>query len=96
MDRTGTGGAESKMTRVIKRPQITEKAMDQMDFENKMQFIVQPDATKPEVAEEIEEEYDTEVASVNTATTMSGEKKAIVEFEQDDMAQDIASRMGAF
>jgi len=84
------------MTRVIKRPQITEKAMDQMDFENKMQFIVRPGATKPEVTEEIEEEYDTEVASVNTATTMNGEKKAIVEFEKDDMAQDIASRMGAF
>jgi len=84
------------MTRLIKRPQITEKAMDQMDFENKMQFIVRPGATKPKIAEEIEEEYDAEVAGVNTATTMGGEKKAIVEFAEEDMAQDIASRMGAF
>jgi hypothetical protein len=27
---------------------------------------------------------------------MKGEKKATVEFAEDDVAQDIASRMGAF
>ncbi len=81
---------------LIKRPHITEKAMDLMDFENKMQFIVHTDATKPEIAAEIKDEYDAEVADVNTQITMNGEKKATVEFEQDDVAQDIASRMGAF
>jgi len=70
--------------------------MDLMDFENKMQFIVHTDATKPEIADEIKDEYDAEVADVNTQITMNGEKKATVEFEQDDVAQDIASRMGAF
>lgn len=81
---------------LIKRPHITEKAMDLMDFENKMQFIVHTDTTKSEIAEEIEDEYGAEVADVNTQITMNGEKKATVEFEQDDVAQDIASRMGAF
>jgi len=80
----------------IKRPHITEKGMDLMDFENKMQFIVHTDATKPEIADEIEDEYEAEVASVNTQTTMNGDKKATVEFAEDDVAQDIASRMGAF
>ncbi|MFP4632504.1 MAG: 50S ribosomal protein L23 [Halobacteriales archaeon] len=82
--------------KAIKRPHITEKAMDMMDFENKMQFVASPDATKQEIADEIERAYDVEVADVNTATTMTGEKKATVEFEGEDVAQDIASRMGAF
>lgn len=81
---------------VIKRPHITEKSMDLMDFENKMQFVAEPDADKDEIAEEIERAYDAEVADVNTATTMTGEKKATVKFEDEDVAMDIASRMGAF
>ena len=81
---------------LIKRPHITEKGMDMMDFENKMQFIVHTDATKPEIADEIEDEYGAEVAGVNTQITMNGEKKATVEFAEEDVAQDIASRMGAF
>ncbi len=82
--------------RVVKRPHITEKAMDLMDFENKMQFMVRTDATKDDIAKEIEDEYGTDVADVNTQITMQGDKKATVEFAEDDMAQDIASRMGAF
>lgn len=81
---------------VVKRPHVTEKAMDLMDFENKMQFIVDIDATKPEIMEGIEEAYDVEVADVNTQVTMNGEKKATVEFTEEDVAQDIASRIGAF
>lgn len=81
---------------VVKRPHVTEKAMDLMDFENKMQFIVNIDATKNEIAEGIEEAYDVEVADVNTQITMNGEKKATVEFVEEDVAQDIASRIGAF
>lgn len=81
---------------VVRRPHVTEKAMDLMDFENKMQFIVDIDATKDEIAEGIGEAYDVEVASVNTQITMNGEKKATVEFVEDDVAQDLASRIGAF
>ncbi|MFW5929015.1 MAG: 50S ribosomal protein L23, partial [Halobacteriota archaeon] len=51
--------------KAIKRPHITEKAMDMMDFENKMQFVASPDATKQEIADEIERAYDVEVADVN-------------------------------
>lgn len=81
---------------IVKRPHVTEKAMDLMDFENKMQFIVDIDASKDEIAGGIEEAYDVEVQSVNTQITMNGEKKATVEFTEDDVAQDIASRIGAF
>jgi large subunit ribosomal protein L23 len=81
---------------LVKRPHVTEKAMDLMDFENKMQFVVDIDAEKPEIAEAIEDAYDVEVDTVHTQITMDGEKKATVGFEGDDVAQDLASRIGAF
>ena len=37
------------MSTIIQYPLVTEKAMDAMDFENKLQFIVHIDASKPEI-----------------------------------------------
>ena len=81
---------------VIQHPHITEKAMDKMDFENTLQFIVDINATKPEIRDAIETRYDSTVASVNTMVTMDGRKKASVRFVEEDAAQDIASRIGVF
>jgi large subunit ribosomal protein L23 len=81
---------------VIKHPHVTEKAMNDMDFDNKLQFIVDVDAAKPEIESEIEERFDTQVTNVNTMVTMRGRKKAIVTFDEEDDAQDIASRIGVF
>jgi large subunit ribosomal protein L23 len=81
---------------VVKHPHVTEKAMNDMDFENKLQFIVDVDASKPEIESEVEERFDTQVTNVNTMVTMDGTKKAIVTFGEDDDAQDIASRIGVF
>ena len=81
---------------VIRHPHITEKAMDDMDFQNKLQFIVDLNATKPEIAEAIAEQYDVTIESVNTQVTMNGTKKATVRLSEDDDAQDVASRIGVF
>ncbi|PSQ23429.1 50S ribosomal protein L23 [Halobacteriales archaeon QS_8_65_32] len=81
---------------VVKHPHVTEKAMNDMDFENKLQFIVDVDASKPEIESEVEERFDTQVTNVNTMVTMDGTKKAVVTFGEDDDAQDIASRIGVF
>ena len=89
-------GSETGDRRVVKHPHITEKAMDKMDFENTLQFIVDLDATKPEVQEAIQERYDVTVESVNTLVTMDGRKKANVRLSEDDDAQDVASRIGVF
>ncbi|MFC6903776.1 50S ribosomal protein L23 [Halalkalicoccus tibetensis] len=80
----------------IQHPLITEKAMNDMDFENKLQFIVDLDATKPEIREAISEQYDVEVTKVNTQITMNGTKKATVRLSEDDDAQEVASRIGVF
>ncbi|MFC6726261.1 50S ribosomal protein L23 [Halobium palmae] len=81
---------------VIEHPLVTEKAMNQMDFDNKLQFVVDLDATKPEVKEEVETRYDVRVTKMNTQVTPKGTKKATVTLSEDDDAQEIASRIGVF
>ncbi|MFB6138654.1 MAG: 50S ribosomal protein L23 [Halobacteriaceae archaeon] len=80
----------------LKYPLVTEKAMDAMDFDNAMQFLVDTGASKPEIREEIETRYDVEVASVNTMVTPQGEKKATVTLGPEDDAEDLAARIGVF
>jgi large subunit ribosomal protein L23 len=80
----------------IQHPLITEKAMNDMDFENKLQFIVDLDATKPQIREAIGEQYDVEITKVNTQVTMNGTKKATVRLSEEDDAQEVASRIGVF
>ena len=80
----------------IKYPTVTEKAVDKMDFENKMQFIVDLDATKPEIVDDIEQQFDVDIENVTTMVTPQGEKKATVLLSDDHDAQEIASRIGVF
>jgi large subunit ribosomal protein L23 len=84
------------MSTIIKHPLVTEKAMDEMDFDNKLQFIVHIDATKAEITDAIESRYDVSIEKVNTQITARGEKKAVVSLSPDDDAQEIASRIGVF
>jgi large subunit ribosomal protein L23 len=81
---------------VIHHPLVTEKAMNEMDFQNKLQFVVDVDAAKPEIAEAVSERYDVTVESVNTQVTPQGKKKATVRLSEDDEAQEVASRIGVF
>ena len=80
----------------VKYPHVTEKGVDKMDFQNKMQFIVDLDATKEEVAAAVEERFDVTVEGVTTQVTPDAEKKAEVQLSDDDDAQEIASRIGVF
>ncbi|MGM0399019.1 MAG: 50S ribosomal protein L23 [Halobacteriota archaeon] len=84
------------MTDIIDYPLVTEKAMNDMDFQNKLQFVVDIDATKPEIRDEVETSYEVTVDDVNTMITMKGLKKAIVTLSEEDDAQDVASRIGVF
>jgi large subunit ribosomal protein L23 len=81
---------------VIEHPHVTEKAMDKMDFENALQFIVALDATKDDVAEAVETQFDVTVDNVNTQVTMNGNKKAEVRLSEADDAEEVASRIGVF
>jgi len=84
------------MSNVIVHPLVTEKAMNDMDFENKLQFVVDIDASKPEIKEAVSERFDVEAVDVNTQITMDGTKKATVKLGEDDAADEVASRIGVF
>ncbi|MFC4437983.1 MULTISPECIES: 50S ribosomal protein L23 [Natrialbaceae] len=84
------------MSSVIEHPLVTEKAMNDMDFENKLQFVVNPDATKPEIRDDVESSFDVSVTDINTQITMKGKKKAIVKLSEENDAQEVASRIGVF
>ncbi len=84
------------MSSILHHPLVTEKAMNDLDFENKLEFIVDIDATKPEIADAIEERFDVGVAAVNTQITPKGRKKATIELSPDDDAEEVISRIGVF
>jgi large subunit ribosomal protein L23 len=84
------------MSGLIHHPLVTEKAMNEMDFQNKLQFVVDLEASKPEIRDAVEDRYEVGVENVNTQVTMNGEKKATVRLSEDDDAQEVASRIGVF
>ncbi|WP_281194953.1 50S ribosomal protein L23 [Halorubrum sp. F4] len=84
------------MSSLIEHPLVTEQAMNEMDFKNKLLFLVDIDATKPEIRDEISERYEVTVVDVNTQVTSKGKKKATVTLSEEDDATDIASRIGVF
>ena len=84
------------MSGVIEYPWVTEKAMNEMDFQNKLQFVVDIDAAKPDIRDEIEEQYEVTIQKINTQVTTNGTKKATVTLSEDDDAQEVASRIGVF
>jgi large subunit ribosomal protein L23 len=83
------------MAEITTIPFITEKA-DRQITDNKLHFFVDTDATKPEISNEIESKFDVDVTKINTMITANGEKKAIVTLSDDDDAEDILARLGAF
>ncbi|WP_066413506.1 50S ribosomal protein L23 [Halorubrum aethiopicum] len=84
------------MSSLIEHPLVTEQAMNEMDFKNKLLFLVDIDATKPEIRDEVAERYDVTVTDVNTQVTSKGKKKATVTLSEEDDATDVASRIGVF
>ncbi len=79
---------------VLKHPFVTEKAMMTLEKENKLQFLVERNATKPQIKKEIEKAFEQEVTGISTIMTMHGEKKAIISFANDKAAEEILSRLG--
>ncbi len=79
---------------IIKYPYISEKASRALEFDGKLQFIVDNKASKAEIAKEVERMFDTKVVDVKTLMTMKGVKKAIVSFETEKAGEEILSRLG--
>jgi large subunit ribosomal protein L23 len=79
---------------VLKHPFVTEKAMMALERQNKVQFLVDHDATKDQIRREIENQFGQQVKRITTMMTMHGEKKAIISFTNEKAAEEILSRLG--
>lgn len=64
-----------------------------MESENKLIFIVEKNATKAQIKEEIEKIFAAKVADVSTLIT-KGKKKAYVRLSAETPAIDIATQLG--
>ena len=68
---------------VLKYPHATEKATYGVENESKLQFVVDRNATKPEIKKAVEKMFGQQVTSVKTMMTTKGEKKAIIGFRNN-------------
>jgi len=72
----------------------SEKATLMIDSENKLQFIVDLRASKSEIKRDVERVFETPVRNVRTMITFKGEKKAIIELEEEGKAKEIGTSLG--
>jgi len=79
---------------ILKYPRTTEKAVKLMEAENKLMFIVDRKATKPEIKKAIEEEFKVKVLKVNTLILPTGQKKAYLKLSMDTPAIDVITKLG--
>ena len=81
--------------RILLHAYVTEKAMDEMERQNKLEFMVDQRATRAEIKQAIEHLYNCKVAKVNTKIVRTG-KIATVRLTKEYSAEDVGSRAGVF
>lgn len=86
--------AESKQ--VILYPLITEDAVNLIESENKLVFVVDRRADKSSIERAVEKLYAVKVEKVNTLITSKGLKKAFVKLTAEYKASDLAIKLGIF
>ena len=78
----------------LKYPLSTEKAVRLMESENKIIFIVDEKAKKPEIKEAVEKAFKVKVLNVNASTDSKGRKRAYIRLSPENPAIDIATQLG--
>jgi large subunit ribosomal protein L23 len=81
--------------RVVLHAYVTEKAMDEMERQNKLEFVVDRRANRAQIKRAIEELYSCKVAKITTKIVRIG-KIATIRFRPEFSAEDIGSRAGVF
>ena len=83
-----------EIERVIKYPLSTEKSIRLMESENKLVFVVDLKAKKPEIKEAIEKTFKVKIEKVTTLITPRGQKRAYVRLSPETPALDVATDLG--
>ena len=81
---------------IIIKPHVTEKTMNLIDENNEITFVVRRTANKKQIKRAFEELYEEQVARVNTHITPIGEKVAYIKLVEEEMAEELAVRIGVF
>ena len=79
---------------VLKAPLSTEKSIRQIEFENKLVFVVDHRATKQDVKEAVEQLFKVKVKAVNIQNSVQGEKRAYVKLMSGSLASDVSADLG--
>ncbi len=78
---------------ILIAPIKTEKSIEKIDSENSIRFLVALEATKKQIAEEVEKIFSVKVASVKTLITPDGKKHAIVRLTKEFKADDVVTKL---
>lgn len=79
---------------VIKFVTMTEKAIQLIENQNKLVFVVDRSATKSDIRKAVESAFSASVSNVQTMIDQLGRKKAFVKFAKEGEAGEIAIRLG--
>ena len=79
---------------IIEYPIITEKAVNLISTDNRVSFIVNKKANKPQIKEAVEKTYNVKVQKVNVLFDTRNRKKAMVTLKKGFDAQDLANKLG--
>jgi large subunit ribosomal protein L23 len=81
--------------RIILHAYVTEKSMDEMERQNKLEFVVDRRANRADIRKAVEATYQCKVEKVTVKIVRAG-KIATVRLTKDFSAEDIGGRAGVF
>ncbi|MGP8158184.1 MAG: 50S ribosomal protein L23 [Thermoplasmata archaeon] len=81
--------------RIILHAYVTEKSMDEMERQNKLEFVVDRRANRAQIRRAVESTYQCKVEKITVKIVRTG-KIATVRFTKDFSAEDIGGRAGVF
>jgi ribosomal protein uL23 len=80
--------------KIIRYPLSTEKSIRQIEYDNKLIFVVHPRATKKDVKKAVEMLFKVKVDKVNIQNSFQGEKRAYVKLGPESLASDVSADLG--
>lgn len=81
--------------RIILHAYVTEKSMDEMERQNKLEFVVDRRSNRAEIRAAVEDIYQCKVQKITVKIVRIG-KIATVRFTKEFSAEDIGGRAGVF
>ncbi|MCX8176340.1 MAG: 50S ribosomal protein L23 [Candidatus Bathyarchaeota archaeon] len=83
-----------KAGKIILYPVVTEDAINLIETENKLIFLVDRKASKKEIKQAFEKLYNVKVEKINMLITPKGEKKAFIKLKPEYKASELAIKVG--